>query len=73
MHTDKRFTSQTWEELAHQWEREEITFEQLNGRLLVWIGHLHGMLVASQREQESMAHALSDLDARVQALETGRG
>lgn len=40
MHTDKRFTSQSWTELAGQWEREEITTEQLGGRLLVWIVHL---------------------------------
>lgn len=69
MHTDERFTSQTWAKLADQWEREEITLEQLNGRLLVWIGHLHQMLVVCQREQEGLAHSLTDLNARVEGLE----
>lgn len=71
MHTDERFTSQAWEELVRKWELEEITLEQLNGQMLVWIGHLHRTLVLVQREQERMGHSLADLKVRVQGLEGG--
>lgn len=70
MYTDERFTPQAWEELCLKWEREEITWEQLNGQMLVWIGHLYQLLVICRREQEGMSHSLADLDARLQALET---
>ncbi|MBV7330815.1 hypothetical protein KFU94_21745 [Chloroflexi bacterium TSY] len=69
MDVDERFTAKTLEELELRWEREEITLEQLNGRMLIWIGHLHRLLVASQREQESIARTLADLDARIVGLE----
>lgn len=69
MHTDERFTSQAWEELVRKWEREEITIEQLNGQMLVWIGQLHRMLVTYQRDLEGMGHSLTDLEARMQGLE----
>lgn len=69
MHPEERFSPQAWDELALKWEREEITLEQLNGQMLVWLGHLVTMLVVCQREQESMGHSLADLDARVQGLE----
>ena len=72
MHTDERFTPQAWETLTLKWEREEITPDQLNGQMLVWLGHLYHMLAAWQREHEGMAHSLADLDARVQGLEAER-
>ncbi|MBV7330201.1 hypothetical protein KFU94_18515 [Chloroflexi bacterium TSY] len=71
MHTDERFTVQAWEELIRKWEREEITLEQLNGQMLVWMGQLHRMLARCEREQEGIGHSVADLDARVQELEAG--
>ena len=67
MTNNEDFTPYAWDELAQQWEREEITIEQLSGQLLVWTRQLHGMLVACQREQEIMGHVLLELDEQVQA------
>ena len=69
MATHEEFTPYAWAELAQRWEREEITLEQLGGQLLVWSHQLHGMVVRCERTQETMGHALADLDARVQGLE----
>ncbi len=68
MQTDERFTVEAWAKLARQWELEEITLEQFNGQMLVWIGHVAEALERSEREQESLGHALADLDARLQGL-----
>ncbi len=69
MDTDDRFSPEAWAELAHQWEKEEITFEQLNGQMLVWIGHLVERVATYQRAQDGLSHSHADLDARVQGLE----
>ena len=69
MDTDGRFSIHAWDELARQWELEEITFEQLNGQMLVWLGHLVERVATYQRAQDGMSRALTDLETRVQALE----
>ena len=69
MDIDDRFSPEAWAELARQWEKEEITFEQLNGQMLVWIGHLVEMVATYRRVQDDVSHDLADLDARVQGLE----
>ena len=71
MATNEDFTPYAWADLVQRWEREEITLEQLGGQLLVWSAQLHEMLVFCQREQEGMRYSLTDLTARVQALEKG--
>ncbi len=72
MAMNEEFTPYAWDELAHRWEHDEMTIEQLNGQLLVWSRQLHEMLVLNQREQEGIMHALADLNARMARLEEGR-
>ena len=65
MTQDEQSTPYTWEELTKRWERDEITVEQLAGQLLIWSQRLDKELATSQREQESIMHALADLEARL--------
>ncbi len=69
MATNEDFTLYAWADLIQRWEREEITLEQLGGQLLVWSAQLHEMLVFCQRAQEGMGHSLTDIAARLVALE----
>ena len=62
-------TPYPWDELFHKWEHDQLTTEQLGGQLLVRSQQLHEIVVACQRELESISHAVADLDARVQGLE----
>ncbi len=62
-------TPYDWDELSHKWEHDQLTTEQLGGQLLVRSRQLHELVVACQRELESINHAVADLDARVQGLE----
>ena len=69
MSMSEEFTPYAWEALRQQWEREEITLEQLGGQLLVWSAQLYEMLVIYRREQEMLTRAQTDLDARLAQLE----
>ena len=68
MNTQEKFSTERWDELSRQWERDEITIEQLNGQLLVWIGELYRMMEAHHRAQDGLSHSCADLDARLQEL-----
>ncbi len=69
MDSDSSFSEQRLRELTHQWEKEEITIEQLNGQMLVWIEYLYKATLPYERDLDGIYHSLADLDVRVQKLE----
>lgn len=61
-----------WIVLKRQWERAELSVEQMVGQLLQWGEQTHQQNSAHERQLTALERQLSALTARVAALESQR-
>ncbi|MFN8489975.1 MAG: hypothetical protein U0350_20480 [Caldilineaceae bacterium] len=61
-----------WTVLKRQWERAELSTEQMVGQLLQWGEQTHQQNVAHERQLAALERQLAALTARVAALESQR-